>query len=102
MKKIPVLDLDVRYFEYLWPYGFHLSLAFLTMVGVAALDVVSPWPLKYVVDNVIGGRPFGDPFSRAVAAVVGTDPRVLTVIFGGAIIVFAALSGLFSFTFEYL
>ena len=102
MKRLPLLDLDPRYFRYLWPYSLQLALGFVTMLGVATLDVASPWPLKYVVDNVISGRPFGDPVGRGVVAALGNDPRILTAFFGGAILGIAALSGAFSFTFEYV
>ncbi len=102
MKKLPLLDLDPRYFRYLWPYTLYIVLALGAMLGVAALDVITPWPLKYVVDNVIGGHPFTDPFGRLAASLLGGDPRLLTAFFGLAIITLAALSGFFSFTFEYL
>lgn len=102
MKKIPLLDLDPRYFRYLLPYRAQLALGLLTMVAVAALDVAMPWPLKFIVDNVIGGRPYGDPFSRALAEFFGDDPRWLAAIFGLAIILFTALNGALSFIFESL
>ncbi len=99
---IPLLDLDARYFQYLWPYRLNLLLILMTMFAVAALDLLTPWPLKYIVDNVIGGRPFGDPLSRALATYLQNDPRYLTVVFGALIILLTALDGLFSFTYEYL
>lgn len=102
MKKIPFLDLDPRYFKYLWPYAGQVGLGLLTMVGVAALDLAAPWPLKFIVDNVVGGKPFTDPLGLRVVQTVGDDPRILTAILGLAIILFAALGGLFSFTYEYL
>ncbi len=102
MKKIPLLDLDPRYFRYLLPYRAQLALGLLTIVAVAALDVAMPWPLKFIVDNVIGGRPYGDPFSRALAESFGDDPRWLAAIFGLAIILFTALNGALSFIFESL
>ncbi len=102
MKKLSLFGLSPRYFRYLWPYSLHLILALGTMLGVAILDIASPWPVKYIVDNVIGGRPFTDPISQQVVSLIGSDPRVLTALFGLTIIVLAALSGLFSFTYEYL
>lgn len=102
MKKIPLLDLDPRYFRYLLPYRAHLALGFLTMVAVAALDIAMPWPLKFIVDNVIGGRPYSDPFSRTLAEFFGDDPRWLAAFFGLAIILFTALNGALSFIFESL
>lgn len=102
MKRIPLIGLDSRYFRYLLPYGGHLALALLTMLCVTALDLISPWPLKFIIDNVIGGRPYGDTLSRSVAAYFSEDPRWLSAFFGMMIIVFAALGGIFSFTYDYL
>jgi subfamily B ATP-binding cassette protein MsbA len=102
MKKLRLLDLDLRYFLYLLPYSFRLILTVGTMLVVAALDVASPWPLKYIVDNVIGGQPFTDPIGREIVANVGADPRLLTAVFGLMIIALAALSGFFSFAYTYL
>lgn len=102
MKKIPLLDLDSRYFRYLLPYSVRLALTLLTMLGVASLDLAAPWPLKFIVDNVIGGKPFTDPISQAAIRVVGDDPRLLTALLGLLLILIAALGGLFSFTYEYL
>ncbi len=102
MRKIPLLELDPRYFRYLWPYSGHLAFGLLTMFGVALLDLAAPWPMKFIVDNVVGGRPFSDPISQSVVTSVGDDPRWLTAVLGLLIILLAALGGLFSFTYEYL
>jgi subfamily B ATP-binding cassette protein MsbA len=102
MRKVPVIDLEARYFAYLIPYSFQLAATLVMMVIVAVLEVLTPWPLKYIVDNVVGGQPFGDPLSRELATRVANDPRWLTAWFGAAIIVLAALSGLFSFAYDYL
>src|SRR6266498_555475 len=101
MKKIPILDLQARYFRYLLPYSRQLVLALLTMIGVAVLDLAAPWPLKFIVDNIIGGRPFTGSAGQAIVDTLGEDARVLTAVLGLAIILVAILSGLFSFIYEY-
>jgi ABC-type multidrug transport system fused ATPase/permease subunit len=53
--RIPLLGIDARYLHYLEPYGGILFLSFILILVVALLDVVAPWPLKFIVDNVIGG-----------------------------------------------
>jgi ABC-type multidrug transport system fused ATPase/permease subunit len=79
MRKVPSLDLDARFFRYLWPYTHYLIAAVVMMVVVAALEVVSPWPLKFIVDNVIGGEPFGAVIGDWILTHVGDDPRLQTV-----------------------
>jgi len=102
MRKIPLLDLDWRYMRYLLPYTPHIAFIVLTLAAVAALEIVMPWPLKYIVDNVLGGRPFDDPVGRAIVGQVGSEPRLLTVVFGLIMVSNAALSGLMAFTSDYL
>ena len=102
MKKTSFLDLDRRYYQYLWPHRLRLAIVLVTMIGAAIVDIASPWPLKFIVDNVIGGKPFNDPLSQQVAILLHHDPRSLSIFFVLAIIVFAGLGGLMTFTYGYL
>jgi len=59
---------------YLSPYRARFAAA-LSFVGLnAALELARPWPLKIVVDNVLGGKPL------AVAAPLELDARGLLVV----------------------
>ena len=57
----------------------------LVEIGLAAL---APWPLKIVVDNVLGGHPLPPPAANAIAAMVGPSPvaLLLTVVVAGLIL----------------
>jgi ABC-type multidrug transport system fused ATPase/permease subunit len=57
------------------------------MLGIAilcaaevALGVLAPWPLKAVVDNVLGGHPFPPPLAGIVATLVGSNAAALLVL----------------------
>lgn len=102
MKTKNILDLDRRFYRYLWPYRAQLGLTLITMSGAALMDIASPWPLKFVVDNVIGKKPFGDFLSRQAALFVNNDPFLLTILFALMIILLAGLGGLMTFTYGYL
>ena len=102
MRKIPLLDLDWRYLRYLLPYTPHIAFIVLALSCAAALEIVMPWPLKYIVDNVLGGRPFDDPVGRLLVTQMGSEPRALTAVFGLSIICLAILSGLMVFASNYL
>jgi ABC-type multidrug transport system fused ATPase/permease subunit len=59
----------------------------LRMLGIAvlcgaevALGVLAPWPLKAVVDNVLGGHPLPAPIAGIVSAVVGSDAAALLIL----------------------
>src|SRR5688500_13967954 len=49
-KKIRITDL-------LRPHWLTLSLAFVAVIGLAATDLLEPWPLKIVFDYVFGSKP---------------------------------------------
>src|SRR5512143_1148468 len=102
MRRIPLLDLDTRYARYLQPYAPHLALVMLAMMASAVLEIIAPWPLKYIVDSVLGGHPLNDPVGRAVAGWFGDGRRVLTVVFALSVIGITALSGLLAYSYDYL
>lgn len=101
-KKSNILDLDRRFYAELWPYRLQLGLTLLTMGGAALMDVVTPWPLKFIVDNVIGKKPFGDPLTRQVSAWLHGDVVLLTLFFAALIVLFALVGGLMTFSYSYL
>jgi ATP-binding cassette subfamily B protein/subfamily B ATP-binding cassette protein MsbA len=50
-------------------------------IGLAAL---APWPMKAIVDNVFGGRPFPAAIDAWVTAITGGSPTTLLVLVAGA------------------
>lgn len=94
--------LDIRFFGYLVPYRLHLVGALIAALLIAAMEVVLPWPLKYIIDNVLGDAPLSDPVGRLVTSRFGDDPRLLSLVFGVLVIVLTALRSLFSFLHNYL
>ena len=100
--RIPLLGIDARYLHYLKPYGGILFLSFILILVVALLDVVAPWPLKFIVDNVIGGQPFEGPVGDWITAQFGTDQRVLAAVLGLALLLLTILQGLSNFAYEYM
>ena len=54
------------------PYRPLLALAFVAMAVESAATVWEPWPLKLIVDNVLGGKPL--PPWLANWAFLGTAP----------------------------
>lgn len=66
--------------SFLQPYRARVvavvALAFVE-VGLSAL---APWPLKAMVDNVFGGRPFPEPLQSLAVSVTGGQTPVLLVL----------------------
>jgi len=102
VRRIPLLGIDARYLRYLKPYGGILFLSFILILVVALLDVVAPWPIKFIVDNVIGGQPFEGLVGDFVTTQFGTDQRILTAVLGLALLLLTVLQGLAGFVYEYM
>ncbi|MBE9508704.1 MAG: hypothetical protein IMY86_11725, partial [Chloroflexi bacterium] len=100
-RQIPLTGIDARYLRYLKPYGGLLFISLILILVVALLDTIAPWPIKYIVDNVIGGESFSGPVGEWITAHLGTDQRVLTAALGLALMALTVLQGLASFAYEY-
>src|SRR5260370_12926586 len=89
-KKIRITDL-------LYPHWLTLALAFIAVIGETVTDLLEPWPLKIVFDNVFGSKRLPD-WLAGIVSWIGTDKLsilnfvVLAVI---AIALFGAISSYF-------
>jgi ATP-binding cassette subfamily B protein/subfamily B ATP-binding cassette protein MsbA len=71
------------------PYRWAFTVAILQVLLIGVLELAKPWPLKIVVDNVLGHRPLG------IAALAGLDAHQLLLGACGALVaVYALLGGL--------
>ena len=43
--------------DFLWPHWKALTLALLAVAGEATTDLLEPWPLKIVLDNLLQSKP---------------------------------------------
>ena len=60
-------SLAARVLHALWPYRARLSLCLLLVALLGAAELLKPWPLKLIIDNVLGGRPLAWPFASGVS-----------------------------------
>ena len=79
-----------------------LLLSVALIFAVAGLDIIAPWPLKIIVDNVLGGQPMTTPFGVWLTDRFGTDQRVLTAVLGLIMLGITLAMGATSFAFEYV
>src|SRR5689334_8764047 len=77
------------------PYGGPFVGAIVQVLLIGVLELAKPWPLKVVVDNVLGGHPLAWPVARAL------DPRALLVAACLALVVIYALLGALGVTSNY-
>jgi ATP-binding cassette subfamily B protein len=82
------------------PHRTLLAIAFVAMAIESAATIWEPWPLKLIVDNVLGGKPL--PPALAGWAVFGTSPLALLNVAVLALLAITALGAAGSFVQKYL
>jgi len=81
MKTLTVLR---KVLSRLTPYRGLFLLAVVQVVAIGVLELAKPWPLKVVVDDVLGGRPLGWPAldGLGVTGLLGVACGVLVAVYG--------------------
>ena len=57
------------------PHRRQLSLGLLAIMGESVADLLQPWPLKIVLDNVLGQKQSHGWLIKLIGRTVGTEPR---------------------------
>ena len=83
------------------PYRWPMLLGFLAVIGEAAADLLEPWPLKIVLDDVLKGRESHAALMRWIYNWVGTDKMAMLKFACFAVLVIAALDAICSFAEKY-
>jgi subfamily B ATP-binding cassette protein MsbA len=60
--------------ELLRPHALTLFGALIAAIGETLADLLSPWPLKIVIDNVVKTKPLPPTLSRFIHLMGGSDP----------------------------
>ena len=84
-----------KVFRRLRPYGGLFAAAVLQVLLIGFLELAKPWPLKVVVDNVLGGHPLDWP------GFAGLGPRGLLAVACLALVAVYALLGALGVTSNY-
>src|SRR3989449_5269202 len=61
----------LRLGKFIKPYRAYLALALLGALGETAADLLQPWPLKVLFDNILAGKPLPPAIDGWVAALFG-------------------------------
>lgn len=86
-----------QFASYLLPYWPGALLMIVLLVGQALMDVLSPWPLKFVFDNVIGHHHLSGMLGTIAHQLVGTSRFGLLNLIVVAFLAIALLDGLFGY-----
>ncbi len=73
---------------YLRPYYWTFAFCLLLVLALTAVELVKPWPLQIVVDNVLGGKPLTLPL------LAGLPSELLLAVACAGIVVIQAVVGL--------
>jgi ATP-binding cassette subfamily B protein len=90
--------------ELLKPHKRALMLAFLAVIGETAADLLQPWPLKIVFDNVIKAKPTKHDgwLNHFIHSVAGYDPISILKFAAFSALVIAIVGAVFSYAEKYL
>jgi ATP-binding cassette, subfamily B, bacterial len=85
-----------RLLSYAWPYRLTFFAVLVQIVVMNLLEVLKPWPLKIVIDHVIGGTPTELPVVTA-----WTSDQLLAAMTLALVVIYSLLAGvtvLFNYT----
>ncbi len=96
------LSTKLKIVDLLRPHWTALMLAFVAVLGETLTDVLEPWPVKIVVDNLLQHKRLPNWIGRPVAALLG-DNQIATLNFAvGAVAAIAIVGALSSYAEKYL
>jgi ATP-binding cassette, subfamily B, bacterial len=92
----------LRVTDLLKPYTKALTFGLLAVIGEGITNLLGPWPLKIVIDNVLKSRPLPAWLGRLIPAVAGADRLTILKFAAAAALAIAAAEGLCSYIEKYL
>jgi subfamily B ATP-binding cassette protein MsbA len=91
-----------RMWSRLSPYWKALTLALVAALGETLADVLQPWPIKIVIDNVVQGKALAGWLGRLVSRVAGGHPSATLNFAVAAVLVIAVVGAVGSYWEKYL
>jgi subfamily B ATP-binding cassette protein MsbA len=82
-----------------WPL---LTLAFVAVIGESVTDLLEPWPLKVVFDNVIGSKKLPEWLATIVSSVAGHDKLAIPAFAALSVMAIAIVGAISSYFEKYL
>src|SRR5712691_12190352 len=84
------------------PHWKTLTVAFVAVLGEAATDLLEPWPLKVVIDYVLGSKKMPSWLSSLVATTVGRQKMSVLYFAALTVVVIALVGAISSYLEKYL
>ena len=87
-RKVPMRR-RMQLLRYLRPHLRDVGLVALSLVGASALTLAQPWPMKLLLDNVIGDRPAPGFLNRIASVLPGEGQHaLLALVVAGSVLIF--------------
>ncbi len=83
------------------PYGGWLLVIFAAMVVQTAMSLAAPWPLKVILDHVVGAHKAPEWLDSLRFLPLGGDKMELAAVAGAAVLVIATISAIASYIENY-
>jgi subfamily B ATP-binding cassette protein MsbA len=100
--KPPEKPNSLKIIELLRPHWKALSVALVAVIGETAADLLEPWPLKIVVDNLLRSKPLPPWLAGIVSQVAGQNKFAVLNFALVAVAVIAVVGAVSSYTEKYL
>jgi len=84
------------------PHWLPLTLAFVAVIGESVTDLLEPWPLKMVFDNVLGSKKMPEWLSTVVYSTAGRDKSSILAFVAVSVLVIAVVGAISSYFEKYL
>ncbi len=75
--------------KYLWPYRWPFVIALAEVFVMSGCELLKPWPLKIIIDNVLSGKPVAWNFAREYS-----HTNLLFLATGGLVVIYIVLGGI--------
>jgi subfamily B ATP-binding cassette protein MsbA len=83
--------------DLLKPHWRALTLGFVAVIGEGLTNLLEPWPLKVVLDNVLRSRPLPEPVGRLVQWLAGNDKLAILEFAAWTVLAIAAVGAVCSY-----
>jgi ATP-binding cassette, subfamily B, bacterial len=84
------------------PHWRVLGVAFVAILAESAADILGPWPLKVIMDDVLGPRPLPPWLASFVGGVGGSEKLAALHLAVGAVLLIAAVGAVSTYAEKYL
>jgi len=84
------------------PHWKTLVVAFIAVIGETAADVLEPWPITIVVDNILQGKRLSGVLGHAVGLLFGQNASALLIFALVAVLTIAIVGGISGYIEKYL